>query len=207
MAAMELRQFSNTNRGVTESNWHSLVKPRHKNTKTGFTLIELIVTITVVAILMAIAAPSFKYVTTANRASSEINALLGDMQMARGEAMKEGQFVTICASIDGATCAPITAWNNGWIVFSGVPPFAAGDPYVKIQRPFSSTDTLASDHGITSITFNREGIAWNLGQGFTFTLQDSTASAQFTRCLSGTLVGALSTQIGGKPTLETPATC
>ena len=92
-------------------------------------------------------------------------------------------------------------------MFPGIPPYIPNNPYVKIQRPFSSTDTLASDHGITAITFNREGIAWNLGQGFTFTLQDSTANAQFTRCLSGTLVGALSTQIGGKPTLETPATC
>jgi len=168
---------------------------------------ELLVTITVVGILMAIAVPSFRYVTTANRSSSEINALLGDMQIARGEAMKEGQFVTICASIDGATCAGSTAWNRGWIVFSGVPPFAAGDLYIKIQRPFSSADTLASNHGITAITFNREGVAWNLGQGFTFTLRDSSANAQYTRCLSGTLVGALSTQIGGKPTLEAPATC
>jgi type IV fimbrial biogenesis protein FimT len=186
------------------------MKPRHKNTKfspTGFTLMELLVTMTVVGILMAIAVPSFRYVTTANRASSEINALLGDMQMARGEAMKEGQFVTICASIDGATCAGNTAWNTGWIVFVGAPPFAVADPIVKIQRPFSSADTLASNHGITQITFNRDGIAWNLGQGFTFTLQDSSANAQYTRCLSGTLVGALSTQIGGKPTLEAPATC
>jgi type IV fimbrial biogenesis protein FimT len=174
---------------------------------TGFTAIELLATITVAGILMAIAVPSFRYVTTSNRASSEINALLGDMQMARGEAMKEGQFVTICASIDGATCAGVTAWNSGWILFSGAPPFAAGDTIVKIQRPFSSADTLASNHGITAITFNRDGIAWNLGQGFTFTLQDSTANAQFTRCLSGTLVGALSTQIGGQPTLEAPATC
>jgi|HubBroStandDraft_2_1064218.scaffolds.fasta_scaffold02903_5 type IV fimbrial biogenesis protein FimT len=173
----------------------------------GFTLTELLVTLSVAAILMAIAVPSFKYVTTSNRASSEINALLGDMQMARGEAMKEGQFVTICASVDGATCAGTSTWNGGWIVFPGIPPYIPNNPYVKIQRPFSSTDTLASDHGITAITFNREGIAWNLGQGFTFTLQDSTANAQFTRCLSGTLVGALSTQIGGKPTLETPATC
>jgi type IV fimbrial biogenesis protein FimT len=188
------------------------MKPRHRNTAfsqpvVGFTLIELLVTITVVGILMAIAVPSFRYVTTANRASSEINALLGDMQTARGEAMKEGQFVTICASIDGATCAGSIAWNGGWIVYSGAPPFAPGDPIVKIQRPFSSADTLTSNHGITAITFNRDGIAWNLGQGFTFTLQDSSANAQYTRCLSGTLVGALSTQIGGKPTLETPATC
>lgn len=168
---------------------------------------ELLVTITVVGILMAIAVPSFRYVTTANRAASEINALLGDTQMARGEAMKEGQFVTICASIDGATCAVSTAWNSGWIVFSGVPPVAPGDAIVKIQRPFSSADTLASNHGITALTFNREGIAWNLGQGFTFTLQDSSANPQYTRCLSGTLVGALATQIGGKPTLEAPATC
>jgi type IV fimbrial biogenesis protein FimT len=176
----------------------------------GFTLIELLMTITVVAILLAIAVPSFQYVTTANRATSEINALLGDMQMARGEALKEGQFVTICASIDSATCAGSTAWNVGWIVFSDAPPLTTlepGDTIVKIQRPFSSTDALTSDHGITAITFNREGIAWNLGQGFTFTLLDSSANPAFTRCLSGTLVGALSTQIGGKPTLETPATC
>ena len=168
----------------------------------GFSLIELLMTITVAAILLAIAVPGFKYVTTANRASSEINALLGDMQMGRGEAMKEGQFVTICASTDGATCAGITAWNSGWIVFSGVPPFTPGDPIVKIQRPFSSADSLVSDHGITAITFNREGIAWNLGQGFTFTLQDSTANPAYTRCLSGTIVGALSTQIGGNTTAE-----
>src|SRR5258708_28201352 len=132
------------------------------------------------------------------------------MQMARGEAMKEGQFVTIGAIIDGATWAVSTAWDRGWIVFSDAPPLTTrevGDTIVKIQRPFSSADTLASNHGITAITFNREGVALNLGQGFTFTLQDSTANPQYTRCLSGTLVRALSTQIGRTPTLETPATC
>ena len=168
---------------------------------------ELLVTMTVVGILMAIAVPSFRYVTTANRASSEINALLGDMQIARGEAIKEGQFVTICASTDGATCAGITAWNSGWIVYVGPQPFAAGNVLVKIQRPFSGADSLSANHGITAVTFNRDGIAYQLGSGFTFTLQDSTNNAQYTRCLSGTLVGAMATQIGGKPTMETPATC
>jgi type IV fimbrial biogenesis protein FimT len=171
----------------------------------GFTLMELLVTMTVVGILMAIAVPSYRYVTTANRASSEINALLGDVQMARGEAMKEGQFVTICASVDGASCAGSTAWNSGWIVFSDAPPLTTlepGDSIVKVQRVFSSSDTLASNHGITALTFNREGIVWNLGQGFTFTLHDSSNNAQYTRCLSGTIVGALSTQIGGKLTAE-----
>jgi type IV fimbrial biogenesis protein FimT len=171
----------------------------------GFTLMELLVTMTVVAILLAIAAPSFRYVTTANRATAEINALLSDVQLARGEAVKEGQFVTICASTDGATCAGTTAWASGWIVFSDAPPLTtleAGDSIVKVQRPFSSNDTLTSNHGITALSFNRQGIVWNLGQGFTFTLNDLTNSAQFTRCLSGTVVGAVSTQIGGKQTAE-----
>jgi type IV fimbrial biogenesis protein FimT len=171
----------------------------------GFTLLELMMTLTIAAILMAIAVPSFRYVTTANRASSEINALLGDLQMARAEALREGVFVTICASIDGATCAGATAWNTGWIVFTDAPPLTTlepGDTLVKIQRPFSGADSLASNHGIAAITFNREGIVWNLGQGFTFTLNDSTNNAAYTRCLSGTIVGALSTQIGGKITAE-----
>jgi type IV fimbrial biogenesis protein FimT len=171
----------------------------------GFTLLELMMTLTVAAILLSIAAPSFRYVTTANRASSEINALLGDMQMARAEALREGVYVTICASTDGATCAGATAWNTGWIVFTDAPPLTTlepGDTLVKIQRPFSSADSLVSDNGIAAITFNREGIVWNLGQGFTFTLHDSTNNAAYTRCLSGTIVGALSTQIGGKTTAE-----
>jgi type IV fimbrial biogenesis protein FimT len=171
----------------------------------GFTLLELMVTLTIAAILLSIGVPSFRYVTTANRASSEINALLGDMQLARAEALKEGVYVTICASTDGATCAGATAWNTGWIVFTDAPPLTTlepGDRLVKIQRPFSSADSLASDHGIAAITFNREGVVWNLGQGFTFTLNDSTNNAAYTRCLSGTIVGALSTQIGGKITAE-----
>lgn len=182
--------------------------PRYNLPMLGFTLMELLVTMTVVGILMAIAVPSYRYVTTANRASSEINALLGDVQMARGEAIKEGQFVSICASSDGATCTGGTAWNTGWIVFVDAAPLGTlegSDTIVKVQRPFSGSDTLNSNHAITALTFNREGIVWNLGQGFTFTLHDASNNAQFTRCLSGTIVGALSTQVGGKVTAEGPA--
>src|SRR3984893_16700788 len=95
------------------------------NTQTGFTLTELMVVITIVAILMGIGVPSFKYVTTANRVSSEVNGLLGDLQFARSEAIKEGQTVSACASADGATCSgappPPAVGKGGWIVFSAPP--------------------------------------------------------------------------------------
>ena len=78
----------------------------------GFTLTEMMVVTAIVAILFAIAIPSYKYLTTSYRMSAEINNLVGDLQYARGEALKEGTPVTVCVSSDGATC---TGGNNwGW---------------------------------------------------------------------------------------------
>jgi len=174
--------------------------------RSGFTLIELMMTITVAAILLAIGVPSFKYVTSANRASGEINGLLGDMQFARGEAIKEGQTVTICAAnAAGTQCSGSTFWNTGWLVFSdtGVIGTIDGTDYVlKMQKPFSSTDTLTADHGITGVTFSREGFTASLPGAVTFTLHTVPVNAAYTRCLSATIVGALSTQTGGKITAE-----
>jgi type IV fimbrial biogenesis protein FimT len=171
----------------------------------GFTLIELLMTITVAAILLAIGVPSFRYVTWANRASSEINGLLGDLQLARGEAIREGQTVTVCASTDGATCSNTVNWQTGWIVFSDSAPLGTingNDALLKVQRTFSSADTLTSNHAVTLVTFSREGFAQGLPSAVTFTLHTTPVNAQYTRCLSATIVGALSTQIGGNLTAE-----
>ena len=92
----------------------------------GFSLVELMVVITIVAVLLALGVPSYRYVTNSNRVSSEVNALLGDLQFARSEAIKEGATVTVCptANFDFAA-APIcnagagsTEWDKGWIVTS-----------------------------------------------------------------------------------------
>jgi type IV fimbrial biogenesis protein FimT len=174
----------------------------------GFTLIEMLTVTAVIAILLAIGVPSFRYVPAANRASGEINGLLGDMQFARAEAIREGQWVTICASSDQLTCAggAATNWNIGWIVFSDAADSgtfnAAADSYLKQQKTFSSSDTLAADQGVNTVTFSREGFAMSLPNPVTFTLHTVPVSPNFTRCLSLTIVGALSTQIGGGLTAE-----
>src|SRR5277367_3145724 len=93
----------------------------------GFTLVEVVVTVAVAAILLSIAVPSFRYVTNSNRIAGESNGLVGDLQFARAEAIKEGRTVTVCVSTDGANCTGSTSWEGGWIVFSDPTNFGVVD--------------------------------------------------------------------------------
>ena len=94
-----------------------------KNQK-AFTLVELLVTLSVVAILIAIAAPSFTTQMLNNRSIALGEDFSNAINMARVEAVKRSGRVSICASIDGQVCAGAGAWANGFIVFVD---FAAND--------------------------------------------------------------------------------
>ncbi len=160
----------------------------------GYTMMELVMVMAIVAILASIAIPSFKYVTSSNRLSSEVNGLLGDLQFARSEAVKEGQTVTICSSLDGATCAASPDWQHGWIVFldtNNNQQVDAGEAVIRIQPAFSGTDTFISGvASLTSVSFNRLGYA---PTGSTTTinisLHDSTNNTNWTRCLAVNPIG------------------
>ncbi|MFC5741597.1 GspH/FimT family pseudopilin [Dyella tabacisoli] len=84
----------------------------------GFTLIELMVTLAVLAILMMIAVPSYRDLTRRNYVSSASNALLADLSYARTEAANRGTFVSVCSSTDGSTCAGTTTYEGGWIIYT-----------------------------------------------------------------------------------------
>jgi len=173
----------------------------------GFTLTELLAVISIAAVLMAIGAPSYRMITTSSRVSTEINALLGDLQFARAEALKEGQPVTACVSSDGASCTGGSHWQDGWIVFSdanGNATVDAGDVVLRVQRSLSGADALQANTGLTAIAFNREGFALNLpATGVLMTLHDATSNPSFTRCLSVTMAGMLATQTHA----TAPTTC
>jgi type IV fimbrial biogenesis protein FimT len=174
-------------------------KPKYRRqgiaNASGFTMIELMMTVAIGAIVLVLAVPSFRYVTNANRIAAEINGLLGDLQFARSEAIKEGRTVTVCVSSNGTGCTGGTAWQNGWIVFSDPVNFGvvdAGETVFRSQKTFSGTDTFVSN-GITSVTFNREGYAAPIAAGTLLTLQDSSQTTAWTRCLTINLVGQVTT--------------
>lgn len=81
----------------------------------GFTLIELMFTLILVAVLVSLAAPSFDSSIRDNRVLTETNSMIAAVANARSEALKRGRMVSICPSADGATCG--ADWGQGWIVY------------------------------------------------------------------------------------------
>lgn len=179
---------------------------------TGVSMVELLIVLTIAGILLGIGASSYKGITTSYRISSEINGLLGDMQYARSEAIKQGQNVVICVANSAANdCAAAdTHWQDGWIVFVNAtaanPPTTAGNTalVLRAQPAFTGAGTGASDtltDGVTSnVSFDREGLALGLlttmsgAGGAVIPLHDSTSNATRTRCLQVTNVGNVSVQ-------------
>ena len=169
--------------------------------QTGVTLVELLVVVVLAAILMSIGVPSYRYVTNSNRMATEVNSLLGDLQYARSEAAREGQYVTVCVAqtTSPAVCAAsgTATWQNGWIIFSDVKhdqTVDSGDPVLRIQNAFTSSDTFVANPAASNITFNRDGFA-SLGSGATrITLNDSGSDAIYARCLDINQAGMMSTQ-------------
>ena len=167
----------------------------------GYTMMELVMTMAIVAILGTIAVPGFKFVTTSNRIATEVNGLLSDIQFARSQAVKEGLPVTVCTSSDGATCTS-TDWGLGWIVFldaNSSKSVDAGEAIIRTQPAFTGTDTFVATPGtFHALTFNRMGYApTGLPNAVNITLHDSTSNASWTRCIAINPIGSTVTEKSG----------
>lgn len=86
----------------------------------GMTFIELLITISIVAILLTVAVPSFISMLQSNRFAAFSNAYLTNLHLARSEAIKRNGRVALCKSADSATCTSDGYWSQGWLVFRDV---------------------------------------------------------------------------------------
>ena len=123
----------------------------------GFTILELVVTATIVAILSAAAMPFLGELVRGQRIKTAISDINASVIYARSEAIKRNQNVAICASTDGAACAGATNWATGWIVFvdadaDGTP--GAATDILKKQDPVSGVTVTGT---ATNLSYQRDG--------------------------------------------------
>ena len=83
----------------------------------GFTLIEALIAVTILAVMMALALPSFAALLRDVRIQAATNDLHTALFVARTEAVRRGVRVTVCTSADGLACAQGIGWHRGWLVF------------------------------------------------------------------------------------------
>jgi type IV fimbrial biogenesis protein FimT len=181
---------------------------RNMNTKpiakaSGFTLLELMVTLSVAAILTAIAVPSMRTFAEDNALAAIDNTLVASLNYARSEAVKRGGGTTICVS--PASSASVVDWNQGW----GVDTACASSGLQKVAALAQSSITIRSDASSNQVIFLPDG-SLQSGMSATFTVCDSRGAA-YARQVEVTAGGrALMSASAGQPvdtTSTTSLTC
>jgi type IV fimbrial biogenesis protein FimT len=162
-------------------------------TQSGFTLIELMVTLAVGIVILAIGLPSIMTMVSSNQAAGYANDLVGAIRLARSEAVKRADSVTICASNANQTGCSSNNWNNGWVVFlddDSNSTFNTGDTILKVWPiPVDERANLAFEStSPNSIRFDSAG--GNVtGAPIQFAFEKSDCHANQARQISVSIMG------------------
>jgi type IV fimbrial biogenesis protein FimT len=112
----------------------------------GFTLIELMIAIALVAVLLATAVPALDDFTNDARQTGAINDFISSIHLARNTAITTNSRVTMCASASGTNCEA-TTWDNGWIVFGDLNSDGTLDVGETIVTASASVEGLSIQSG------------------------------------------------------------
>jgi type IV fimbrial biogenesis protein FimT len=155
--------------------------PHPQERSRGFTLVEMMVTIAILAILLGIALPDFRQMLASERVRSANSDMFAALIMARSEAIKRNSSVTLVPT-------STTTWAGGWTV-------KAGTTVIQTQDALNAGVSVVQLDGTNSainpatVTFGGNGRPSPADADTTFIFSSSTVTAVSARCTSLTLTG------------------
>ncbi len=169
----------------------------------GFTLVELLVTIAVVAILLAVGLPSFQGALRSNRLATTTNEVIASASLARTEAIRTTLGSGICPTTDGgASCSG--TWSEGWMVWAdgGDADFGAfdadDDAVIRLLEPHPRMRVAVTQGGAAVDSVGFDGRGRPRGGAVAVDIRPDTCPAgqELVRVMTINLVGQVSTRRG-----------
>jgi len=176
----------------------------NKSWQRGFTALELMVTMTIAAILLTAGVPAIKNYSWNLRMKTAMDSLRTDMNLARGRAISHNIQTIICPATNGDDCSGSSAWQHGWIVFTdlnGDRRKQDGEPLLKHTPPVELVD-ISSSQSRSNLRFYPNGSAPGSNLSILFCDQ---RGADYAGIIAVSNTGRIRMQSGGvDPTANCP---
>jgi len=127
----------------------------------GFSLIELSVALSVAAILLGLALPTFQDTLRRQRTAAALHLLTTQLAQARNTAVTRGVPVTVCPSSGDGQCRSSPDWSAGWLLYRdpkrGDQPRTSGDVLRDIRHPVHASIRILSSSGRLRVRYQPDG--------------------------------------------------
>jgi len=163
----------------------------------GFTLLELMITVAIAAILLGIGIPSFQSAIASAQLTNQTNRIVSALQQARIEAIKRNAHVVTCISNNGTACDG-TSWASGWLIFQDADQDGALDNGENIlavgQASPGSTTSVGNTNVASKIRYGADGQLVGVGNGIIRVCKTTTAVKENARDIVLNRVGRVITE-------------
>ena len=138
----------------------------------GFSLIEVIVTMGIAAIVLSVGVPSFQSFIQNNRQTTSVNELATALRLARGTAVSLQVRIVVCKSNDGANCMTSGNWAQGWMVFADTnsnDTHDGGEDILRVHGAIHSNISFTGNtHVMDQVAFKPQGMLDGLNGTITY---------------------------------------
>ena len=150
----------------------------------GFTLVEMMVALSLLVCMITIAIPAFQQFIRKNQMVSSVNRFVSALQLTRSEAVKRARDIVLCPTRDGLHCHESPDWSPGWLLLPRRPAIDE-DPVIRSVAESDNGIIMQSSNRRMRIIFQPDGSAGGSNSSFTFCDRQGLAPARVI-CLSGT---------------------